>query len=73
MKKSIEYLKKALEYLETCEVCSPYKNGVDIEQAKRALQILELEHQIEEARQLHHYEDMESLQKERDELMTKVQ
>ena len=72
MKKSMEYLAKAMDYLEKCELESPYKNAVDIENAKRALQIVELEHKIEEARQLHHYEDMEELQKERDELIAKI-
>jgi hypothetical protein len=72
MKKSMEYLAKAMEYLDKCELESPYKNAVDIENAKRALQIVELEHRIEESRQLHHYEDMEELQKERDELIAKI-
>jgi hypothetical protein len=52
---------------------SPYKNVVDIEQAKTALQIVELEHKIEEARQLHHYEDMEEMKAEMERLMEKVQ
>ncbi len=64
MKKSIEYLAKAMEYLEKCELESPYKNVVDIEQAKTALQIVELEHKMEEARQLHHHEDVEDFKKE---------
>ena len=72
MKKSMEYLAKAVEYLEKCELESPYKNSVDIESARKALQIVELEHKIEEARQLHHYEDMEQLQKERDEILAKI-
>jgi len=72
MKKSMEYLAKAMEYLDKCELESPYKNAVDVENAKVALQIVELEHKIEEARQLHHYEDMEELQKERDELISKI-
>jgi hypothetical protein len=46
---------------------------VDIEQAKRALQIVELEHKIEEARQLHHLEDMEEYKKELDKLVDKIQ
>ena len=69
----MEYLAKAIEYLEKCELESPYKNVVDIEQAKIALQIVELEHKIEEARQLHHFEDMEELKKEMEKLMEKVQ
>ncbi|MCG8309588.1 MAG: hypothetical protein MI975_19485 [Cytophagales bacterium] len=73
MKKTMEYLAKAIEYLEKCELESPYKNVVDIEQAKTALQIVELEHKIEEARQLHHYEDVEELKGEMEKLMTKVQ
>ena len=72
MKKSMEYLAKAVEYLEKCELESPYKNSVDIESARKALQIVELEHKIEEARQLHHYEDMEQLQRERDEILAKI-
>ena len=73
MKKTMEYLAKAIEYLEKCEIESPYKNVVDLEQAKTALQIVELEHKIEEARQLHHYEDMEEMKAEMEKLMTKVQ
>ncbi len=73
MKQTMEYISRAVEYLERCELVSPYRNVVDIEQAKRALQIVELEHQIEEARQLHRYEDMELYKKELDELMEKVQ
>jgi len=73
MKKTMEYIAKAIEYLEKCEIESPYKNVVDLEQAKTALQIVELEHKIEEARQLHHYEDMEDLKAEMDGLMKKVQ
>ncbi len=72
MKKSMEYLAKAMEYLEKCEIESPYKNAVDVESAMRALQIVELEHKIEEARQLHHLDDVEKLQKERDELFAKI-
>jgi hypothetical protein len=72
MKKSMEYLAKAIEYLEKCELESPYKNAVDIENARRALQIVELEHRIEEARQLHHLDDVEKLQKERDEILAKI-
>ena len=73
MKRTMEYLAKAIEYLEKCEIESPYKNVVDLEQAKTALQIVELEHKIEEARQLHHYEDMEELKAEMEGLMKKVQ
>lgn len=73
MKRTMEYIAKAIKYLEKCELESPYKNVVDIEQAKTALQIVELEHKIEEARQLHHYEDMEELKVEMENLMEKVQ
>ena len=69
----MEYIAKAIEYLEKCEIESPYKNVVDLEQAKTALQIVELEHKIEEARQLHHYEDMEEMKVEREGLMKKIQ
>jgi hypothetical protein len=72
MKKSMEYLAKAMEYLEKCELESPYKNSVDVESARRALQIVELEHKIEEARQLHHLDDVEKLSKERDEIFSKI-
>ncbi len=72
MKQSMEYLKKALEYLEKCELESPYANAVDIESAKIAVQIVELEHEIEDARQLHHLEDMEELKRQRDELVKKI-
>ena len=68
----MEYLAKAMDYLEKCELESPYKNSVDVESARRALQIVELEHKIEEARQLHHMDDVEKLQKERDELFAKI-
>jgi hypothetical protein len=73
MKKTMEYIAKAIKYLEKCEIESPYKNVVDIEQAKTALQIVELEHKIEEARQLHHYEDVEEYKVEMKKLMEKVQ
>ena len=73
MKATMEYTAKAIEYLERCELESPYKNVVDIQQAKRALQIVELEHRIEEARQLHHYEDMDDYKKELEILMEMVQ
>ena len=69
----MEYIAKAIEYLEKCEIESPYKNVVDIEQAKAALQIVELEHKIEEARQLHHYEDVEEFKAEMEKLIKKVQ
>ena len=69
----MEYIAKAIEYLEKCEIESPYKNVVDLEQAKTALQIVELEHKIEEARQLHHYEDMEEMKVELESLMKKIQ
>ena len=72
MKQSMEYLKKALEYLEKCELESPYANAVDIDSAKTAIQIVELEHEIEDARQLHHLEDMEELKKRRDALIKKI-
>ncbi|MDH5398824.1 MAG: hypothetical protein OEX02_11795 [Cyclobacteriaceae bacterium] len=68
MKKSIEYLAKAMEYLEKCELESPYRNAVDINSAKIALQIVELEHKIEDARQLNRLEDINELQKEIDRL-----
>ena len=73
MKKTLEYIQKAMEYLEKCEMESPYNNVVDIEQAKRAIQIVELEHKAEEAKQLHHYEDMEDYKKQIKDLMNKVQ
>ena len=72
MKKSIEYLAKAMEYLEKCELESPYKNVVDIDNARIALQIVELEHKIEDAKQLHHFDDMEKYQNELAELTTRV-
>ena len=72
MKQSMEYLKKAMEYLEKCELESPYANAVDIESAKLALQIVELEHEIEDAKQLHHLEDMEELKKRRDALLKRI-
>lgn len=73
MKKTMEYIAKAIQYLEKCELESPYKNVVDLEQAKIALQIVEFEHKIEEARQLHHFEDMEEFKAEMERLMEKVQ
>ncbi len=68
----MEYLSKAMEYLEKCEIESPYKNSVDMESAKRALQILELEHKIEEARHSRHFKAMEQYQKERDSILEKI-
>jgi len=68
----MEYIAKAVEYLEKCEIESPYKNVVDIEQAKRALQIVELEHKIEDARQLHRFEDVEEYKSQLDKIMAKV-
>jgi hypothetical protein len=72
MKKSMAYLAKAMEYLEKCELESPYKNAVDIENAKRALQLVELEHKIEEARLNKHPKQVETLQKQRDEILAKI-
>jgi hypothetical protein len=72
MKKSIEYLTKAMEYLEKCELESPYKNVVDINNARVALQMVELEHKIEEAKQLHHYDDMEKYKEELEVLSSKT-
>ena len=72
MKQSMEYLKKAMEYLEKCELESPYANAVDIESAKLALQIVELEHEIEDAKQLHHLEDMQELKQKRDALLKRI-
>lgn len=72
MKKTIEYLAKAIEYLEKCELESPYANAVDINSAKIAIQIVEMEHKIEDARQLHRYEDMEEYQKELDKLTKQI-
>ena len=69
----MEYIAKAIEYLEKCELESPYKNVVDIEQAKIALHIVELEHKMEEARQLHHYEDVEEFKVKMEKLIEKVQ
>ena len=72
MKQSMEYLKKALEYLEKCELESPYANAVDIDSAKIAIQIVELEHEIEDARQLNHMQDVEELRAKRDKLRQKI-
>lgn len=72
MKQSIEYLNKALKYLEKCELASPYKNVVDVNNAKVALQMVELEHKIEDAKQLHHYEDVDALKTELEALSKKI-
>ena len=72
MKNSLEYLAKAMEYLEKCEMESPYKNAVDINSAKRAIQIVELEHKIEEAKQLNHLADADELRAERDKLLKEI-
>lgn len=72
MKSHIEYLAKAMEYLEKCELESPYSNAVDINSAKVAIQIVELEHKIEEAKQLNHLADAEEFKRERDELLATV-
>ena len=72
MKNTIEYLAKAMEYLEKCELESPYSNAVDINNAKVAIQIVELEHKIEEAKQLNHLADADQFRKERDELLKKI-
>lgn len=72
MKNSLEYLAKAMEYLEKCEMESPYKNAVDIDNAKKAIQIVELEHKIEEAKQLNHLADADELRAERDALLKQI-
>lgn len=72
MKNSLEYLAKAIEYLEKCEMESPYKNAVDIDNAKKAIQIVELEHKIEEAKQLNHLADADELRLERDALLKQI-
>lgn len=72
MKNTIEYLAKAIEYLEKCELESPYKNAVDINNAKVAIQIVELEHKIEEAKQLNHLADVDEFRKERDALLKQI-
>ena len=72
MKNSLEYLAKAMEYLEKSELESPYKNAVDISNAKIAIQIVELEHKIEEAKQLNHLADAEEFRAERDTLLKKI-
>lgn len=72
MKNTIEYLAKAIEYLEKCELESPYKNAVDINNAKVAIQIVELEHKIEEAKQLNHLADADDFKKQRDTLLKQI-
>lgn len=69
MKNTIEYLAKAMEYLEKCELESPYSNAVDINSAKVAIQLVELEHKIEDAKQLNHLADADTFKVERDELL----
>jgi len=72
MKNTIEYLAKAIEYLEKCELESPYSNAVDITNAKVAIQIVELEHKIEEAKQLNHLADADQFRIERDKLLEHI-
>jgi len=72
MKNTIEYLAKAIEYLEKCELESPYSNAVDINSAKTAIKVVELEHKIEEAKQLNHLEDAKQFKIERDALLGKI-
>ena len=72
MKNTLEYLAKAMQYLEKCELESPYRNAVDISNAKVAIQIVEFEHMIEEAKQLNHMADVEKLRNERDLLLKKI-
>ena len=72
MKNTIEYLAKAMEYLEKCEIESPYRNSVDINSAKVAIQIVELEHKIEEATQLNHMADAKQFKAERDVLLKQI-
>ena len=72
MKNTIEYLAKAIEYLEKCEMESPYRNTVDINNAKVAIQIVELEHKIEEATQLNHLADAKQFKAERDVLLKQI-
>ena len=72
MKNTIEYLAKAMEYLEKCELESPYSNSVDINSAKVAIQIVELEHKIEEATQLNHLADAKQFRAERDVLLKQI-
>lgn len=72
MKNTIEYLAKAMEYLEKCELESPYSNAVDINSAKVAIQIVELEHKIEEAKQLNHLADADQFRIERNQLLEQI-
>ena len=72
MKNTIEYLAKAMEYLEKCELESPYSNAVDIKSAKVAIQIVELEHKIEEAKKLNHLADEEQFKKDSDVLLKQI-
>ena len=72
MKNTIEYLAKAMEYLEKCELESPYRNSVDINSAKVAIQIVELEHKIEEAKQLNHLADAKQFKQDRDVLIEEI-
>lgn len=72
MKNTIEYLAKAIKYLEKCELESPYSNSVDINSAKVAIQIVELEHKIEEAKQLNHLADVDQFRGERDLLLKEI-
>ena len=51
---------------------SPYANAVDINSAKIAIEIVELEHEIEDARQLNHLQDVEELRARRDALRKKI-
>ena len=45
---------------------------MDVNNAKIALQMVELEHKIEDAKQLHHYEDVEELKTELEGLSKKI-
>lgn len=72
MKNTIEYLAKAMEYLEKCELESPYRNAVDINSAKVAIQLVELEHKIEEAKQLNHLADADQFKSERNLLLEQI-
>ena len=72
MKNAKEYLAKAMQYLEKCELESPYSNAVDINNAKVAIQLVELEHKIEDAKQLNHLADADTYRAERDELLKKI-
>ena len=72
MKNTIEYLAKAVEYLEKCELESPYSNAVDIKSAKVAIQLVELEHKIEDAKQLNQLADADQFRAERDVLLKQI-